>query len=154
MQQTLPKYGKKGKLTIGEKGMQRCFMANRCFMCQRNAESHSHLFLHCTVAASLWNMFLSLFGLRWVMPQNFREACESWNLWKVNSSFRKIWKMIPAAISWTIFNERNRRCFDGISTAVKSLKAFCLVHLFSWGHLAPVDSPDSYLNFVSSLALS
>lgn len=130
-------------------------MARRNFsMCQRNTESHNHLFLHCTVAASLWHMFLSLFGLRWVVPQNFKEAFESWSLWKVDSSIRKIWKMIPVAISWTIWNERNRRCFDGISTDVRSLKALCLVYLFSWAYLAPVDSPDRYLNFVSSLVLS
>nr|XP_009758236.1 PREDICTED: uncharacterized protein LOC104210958 [Nicotiana sylvestris] len=54
------------------------------------AESHNHLFLHCTIAVGLWNIFLSLFGLRWVMPQNFSEAFESWSLWKVDSSIRKI----------------------------------------------------------------
>lgn len=74
-------------------------IANRCYMCPRNAVSHGHLFLHCTVAADLWNIFISLFGHRWVMPQNFREAFESWSLWKVDSSIRKIWKMTPAAIS-------------------------------------------------------
>lgn len=43
-------------------------MADRCYMCLKETEIHSHLFLQRPVASDLWNMFISLFGLRWVMP--------------------------------------------------------------------------------------
>ena len=42
------------------------------------------------------------------------------------------WKMISAAIFWSIWNEINRRCFDGISTTYRSLKSSCLMLLYSW----------------------
>ncbi|XP_070043168.1 uncharacterized protein [Nicotiana tomentosiformis] len=35
-------------------------IVNRCYMCQREAESHSYLFLHCPVAADLWNVYFSI----------------------------------------------------------------------------------------------
>ncbi|XP_019261132.1 PREDICTED: uncharacterized protein LOC109239081 isoform X2 [Nicotiana attenuata] len=97
----------------------------------------------------LWSMFISLFGLRWVMPHNIRDAFEPWSYWKVDSTIRKVWKMIPAAIFWSNWNERNSRCFDGVSTSPHKLKARCLMYLYSWAHLSPVDSLDSFFNFVA-----
>lgn len=32
-------------------------------MCQKNSESINHLFLHCSIEANLWNVFLLIFGL-------------------------------------------------------------------------------------------
>ena len=73
-------------------------MAIRCYMCMKEAETHNHLFLQCRMTANLWSMFLDLFGLKWVMPQNIRDAVISWGCWKVDSTIKRIWKMIPAAI--------------------------------------------------------
>lgn len=122
-------------------------------MCNREAETHSHLFVHCPVAEDIWYMFLTLFGLKWVMPNTIREVFESWSRWKVDSTIKNIWKMIPAAIFWTIWNERNRRCFDGLSTSQSMLKARCLLYLYSWVFLSPMDSPDSFLDFICSMVM-
>lgn len=129
-------------------------IVNRCYLCQKEAESHSHLFLHCTITAELWNMFYSLFGLSWVMPNSIKEAFESWCCWKVDNTIKQTWKMIPAVICWSIWKERNRKCFDGLSTPLHSLKGGCLVCLYSWVNMSFVDSVDSFLNFVSSLVLA
>ncbi|KAG5630744.1 hypothetical protein H5410_002461 [Solanum commersonii] len=66
----------------------------------------------------LWSMFLGLIGRKWIMPQNidYQGCIDKLELQKVDSTIKRIWKMIPAAIFWSIWNERNRRCFDGIST--------------------------------------
>ena len=124
-------------------------MAIRCYMCMKEAETHNHLFLQCRMTANLWSMFLALFGLKWVMPQNIRDVLISWGCWKVDSTIKRIWKMIPASIFWSIWKERSRRCFDGISTTYQSLKANCLMFLYAWVYLSPLDCPDSFLNHVS-----
>jgi len=129
-------------------------IVNGCYLCQKAAESNRHLFLHCTVTAKLWNMFYSFFGLSWVMPHSIKEAYESWCCWKVDSTIKQTWKMIPAAIFWSIWRERNRRCFEGLSTPLHSLKAECLMCLYSWVNLSYVDSLDSFSNFVGSLVLA
>lgn len=129
-------------------------IANRCYMCQNNEETNNHLFLHCPVAADVWNMFLSLFGFNWVMPQSTKEAFRNWNTWKVDITIKQIWRMIPASIFWCLWAERNMKCFDGVSTPIHSIKARCLMFLFSWHKLSPVDTPDSFLNFVSTLVLN
>uniref|UniRef100_A0A0V0GEY1 Putative ovule protein n=1 Tax=Solanum chacoense TaxID=4108 RepID=A0A0V0GEY1_SOLCH len=53
---------------------------------------------------------------------------------------QKNWQMMSAAIFWCIWNGRNRRCLDGISTPNHTLKAKCLINLFSWFNQAPVTS--------------
>lgn len=64
---------------------------NRCFMCRQHSESNRHLLLHCSVASDMWCMFLSIFGLSWVMPQSIREVYECWSGWKVDRVIRKVW---------------------------------------------------------------
>ena len=116
-------------------------------------ESVKHLFLHCSVATDIWSMFLSVFGFVWVMPNSIKEAYESWCSWRVGKSIKKTWSMVPGAIFWSIWNERNRRCFDGISTPNHTLKATCLINLFSWFNQAPVTSVELFLDFVCSLVV-
>ncbi|KAG5605070.1 hypothetical protein H5410_026562 [Solanum commersonii] len=55
---------------------------------------------------------------------------------------------------WCVWNERNHKCFDEISTPSHTLKARCLANLFSWNFLSPANSADSFLDFVSSLILT
>lgn len=126
---------------------------NRCYMCRQDAETTNHLLLHCSVVYDIWCMFYSIFGLSWVMPQITKEAVEVWSSWKVGKSIKKIWNMIPACIFWIVWAERNRRCFDGLSTSHRALKAKCFLLLFCLCKLSPVNSPELFLDFVSSLEL-
>ncbi|KAG5605082.1 hypothetical protein H5410_026574 [Solanum commersonii] len=89
----------------------------------------------------------------WVMPQNIKDAFKSWSKWKVDSPINILWKMIPADICWSIWNERNRRYFDGISTIYQSLRAKCFMYLYSWVYLSPIGSLDTLSNLASSLSL-
>lgn len=129
-------------------------IVNRCYMCQQDFKTNRHLFLHCPVATDIWNMFLSVLGFNWVMPESTKDAYSSWSRWKVGKSISKIWKMIPGCIFWVIWTERNRRCFEGLATPNYSLKANCIVLLYSWSNLSPISSPELFLDFVSSLTLA
>lgn len=128
-------------------------IVNICYMYLKHSESVKHLFLHCTVGAAVWNMFFAIFGLTWVMPNTIKDAYVSWCQWRVGKSIKKIWSMVPASIFWCLWNERNRRCFDGIATPVHILKAKCLMYLFSWLNQAPISSCEQFLDGVCSLVL-
>ncbi|XP_059295547.1 uncharacterized protein LOC132048880 [Lycium ferocissimum] len=135
---------------LNKKGLE---LEDKCCMCQNSPETINHPLLHCAVAKDLRNMFCCIFGLEWIMPQNVKEAYASWNSWRVDKSIKKVWVMIPGVIFWGLWTERNRRCFDGISTPNHSLKASCLFLLFSWVNLTPVFSTEQFLDFVSLLVL-
>lgn len=38
--------------------------------CCETAETNNHLFLHCRVTTQLWDIFLTMIGLKWSMPQS------------------------------------------------------------------------------------
>ncbi|KAG5612127.1 hypothetical protein H5410_023408 [Solanum commersonii] len=77
------------------------------------------------------------FKISWVMPQSLREAYMFWSSWIVDKTIRKAWNMIPAEISWCIWTERNKRCYDGSSSPLHALKAKCLVTPVCWTKLSP-----------------
>jgi len=117
-------------LTLDNLNRRKLQLVNRCFMCLNSLESVNHLFLHCPVATALWNMFISIAGINWILLQSIKEVIGSWSLREVDSPIKKTWQMIPSCIFWCIWKERNLRCFDGISTPISSLKSFCVISLF------------------------
>ncbi|WMV31366.1 hypothetical protein MTR67_024751 [Solanum verrucosum] len=60
---------------LQRRGIQIC---SRCFMCGEEAQVNSHLFLHYRTAANLWNMFLCILGVNWVMPKTTSELLRQW----------------------------------------------------------------------------
>lgn len=44
------------------------YVINWCFLCKKNGESVTHLFLHCKVAKILWNETFGRMAIAWVMP--------------------------------------------------------------------------------------
>ncbi|CAN4128024.1 unnamed protein product [Withania somnifera] len=123
-------------------------------MCKKEFENPGHPFLHCEVASDLWSLFMCISGLKWVTPQSAREAYLSSCSRRVDKSFKYIWRMIPVCIFWSIWIERNRRCFYGVSTPISSLKAKCIASLFSWSNLSPINTADQLLDFISTLTLA
>ena len=53
-------------------------LPNRCFLCACEAESVDHILIHCTVARVLWDLVLSLVGVKWVFPNIVKEVLYSW----------------------------------------------------------------------------
>ncbi|KAG5624032.1 hypothetical protein H5410_009250 [Solanum commersonii] len=49
----------------------------------------------------------------------------------VDKSIKNSWRMIPACIFSSIWIKSNRRCFDGVSTSIGSLKAKCIASLLA-----------------------
>jgi len=141
-------------LTLDNLNRRKLQLVNRCFMCLNSLESVNHLFLHCPVATALWKMFISIAGISWILPQSVKEVVGSWSLREVDSPIKKTWQMIPSCIFWCIWKERNLRCFDGISTPISSLKSFCLISLFHWSNLSPVNDILPLLDFISSLNMA
>lgn len=87
-------------------------LCSRCHLCGREAETINHLFLHCSVTVQVWNIFLALAGVHWVMPNNTKEMLSCWNKGSSPSAQKNRWDLIPACIWWSIWKERNSRCFE------------------------------------------
>ncbi|KAG5593762.1 hypothetical protein H5410_034994 [Solanum commersonii] len=51
---------------------------------------NSRLPIDVTIAADLWSLFLSIFGINWVMPHSTKEAFECWCNWRVGKAIKPI----------------------------------------------------------------
>ncbi|WMV15356.1 hypothetical protein MTR67_008741 [Solanum verrucosum] len=74
-------------------------------MCEQKAEVNNHLFIHGKAASKLWNMFLCILGVSWVMPNTTMELFNSWtrigNRGKVKTGGR-----LAPCIWWTLWKKK------------------------------------------------
>jgi len=126
-------------------------LCSRCFFCESETETINHLFLHCKVTEKLWKYFINRRGITWTMPRNTAEVLACWNRDGNQSGHKERWKIVPACIWWTIWSERNQRCFENKSIPFQSIKMNCLVTFYFWCiHSIPKDPGDITL-FLDSL---
>ncbi|KAG5580897.1 hypothetical protein H5410_051524 [Solanum commersonii] len=91
----------------------------------------------------LWQIFINLRGISWTMPRSIKEALACWNRDGNQSGHRERWKIAPANIWWTIWIERNQRCFENKSCSLQKLKMNYLVLFFFWcKHEYPQEEDD------------
>lgn len=86
---------------------------NGCILCWKAAESNTHLFLHYEETMKLWHFFFNSFNLVWVFREDVKANIWEWSSKKGNSLKQRLWGLIPSAIWWTVWNERNNRIFMG-----------------------------------------
>jgi hypothetical protein len=89
-------------LTLNNLQKRNIMVMEWCYMCKQCGESIDYLFLHCEVATKLWNMFLQLFGVDWVMPCRVSDCLGSWRRQLVNQLVLHIWRMIPLCVIWCL----------------------------------------------------
>ncbi|KAG5595782.1 hypothetical protein H5410_037014 [Solanum commersonii] len=123
------------ELWIGERSLKSLFTArkaflthqvlaihicSRCFMCDQDVEINSHPFLHGKTAANLWNMFLCMLGVSWVVPKTTKSMMDCWKEIGRRETEEDWWELIPASIWWTLWKERNARGLEDKSNNTKN----------------------------------
>lgn len=119
--------------------------------CEKEAEANNHLFLHCKAAKNLWNMFLAILGVNWVMPGTTKDLLSSWKgIWSRHKEGHW-WKTIPAYIWWTLWKERNSRCFEGKRTNLQRIRMNCTSLLFFWWKGSLIGETIDLVDFIGNL---
>lgn len=103
-----------GILTMNNLGQRKVMMVNACPMCLAEKESIDHLWLNCKTAESMWKLILGWFHCYEPCPNSIPSLFEYWRMGsKRGKSMRNLSFM---AVVWSIWKERNRRCFDELSS--------------------------------------
>ena len=74
-------------LTTDNLRRRRVIVLDYCWLCKRSGESISHLLLHCSFATEIWNFFVNIFGISWVMPCGIVEFLSCWGEFGIWSLF-------------------------------------------------------------------
>ena len=84
------------------------------------------------VATELWNVFLQLFGVNWVMLRKVSDCLECWRGQLGNRHAMHIWRLIPLCVMWCLWRDQNACNFEDCESGMIELKKLALNTLFSW----------------------
>jgi len=126
-------------------------LAGRCVMCFHEEESVDHLFVHCKWVSSLWALAISLMGVSWVQSSNVEDVLVAWRTRLKKCWVHGIWKLIPIAIWWCTWKERNRWIFDDKALSFQDFKLYFLGTLYSWSQVLNGGSTVSLLDFFDKI---
>ncbi|XP_026449556.1 uncharacterized protein LOC113349738 [Papaver somniferum] len=102
-----------------------------CLYCN-DVEILDHLFLECSWARHLWNYFLSSIQVRWVMPGCFSSFLLSWRLQSTSRRRNFVWRIVPFAVCWELWLERNRRVHGGRAKSKDELIYAVILGISLW----------------------
>ncbi|KAK1307937.1 hypothetical protein QJS10_CPA09g00577 [Acorus calamus] len=87
----------------------------RCKLCNREEETCSHLFLHCSYSAFIWTVILRHLGMKYIRQPNLASLL-TWLIDRVpGGAPRTIMESAVTSTTWWIWSERNSRLRRGRS---------------------------------------
>ncbi|XP_060182974.1 uncharacterized protein LOC132612920 [Lycium barbarum] len=114
-------------------------------------ETVNHLFLHCKVTDQLWQFFLKMKKINWVKSGSIKEVMKCWNRDGNAAKKEERWKIVPASIWWTVWKERNQRCFEDKQSSMQKMKMNCLAIYYFWCKEEMVDQTADILTAIDWL---
>ena len=133
---------KRGKISV-----------NRCLMCKSELKTRDHLLLHCPFARNVWDLAWFCLGLHWVVESTGKYQLLAWEGFFGRKAKNRGFSVIPHAIFWILWTERNRRVFDGVETLMEQLKDKWLKILFVWKEEVLCSYSIDTVDFVDGLFL-
>jgi hypothetical protein len=101
-------------------------------MCKRSEASIDYLLLHCEVVRNLWSVLFTLFHVTWVMPERVIDLLACWRGQMGTCSALVMWRIAPLCLMWTIWRERNAKCFEDREKSEDEIKNILVKSLFNW----------------------
>jgi hypothetical protein len=66
------------------------------------------------------------------MPERVIELLNCWQGQVGSHSVLAVWRIAPLCLMWTIWRERNARCFEDCKKSKEELKNILVKSLFNW----------------------
>ncbi|WMV19280.1 hypothetical protein MTR67_012665 [Solanum verrucosum] len=84
------------------------------------------------IDGSIMQMFIHKRKIKWTKPGGITEVLKCWNSDGNAGKKEEIWRIVTACIWWTIWKERNQRCFEGKNNTIQKIKKNCLGLYYFW----------------------
>lgn len=103
-----------------------------CLFCNVAQETNNHLFMQCTETLKLWNYFINNFGIGWVFSESVKATLWEWPAKRGSAMHKKLWGILPFAIWWNIWTERNNRLYGNKRRGVNQLIVAVKCTIYNW----------------------
>ncbi|KAG5616392.1 hypothetical protein H5410_016216 [Solanum commersonii] len=64
---------------------------------------------------------------------------------------KKWWRIIPACIWWSVWKERNGRCYENKSNSIQKVKENCIAYLYFWCKQECIEEVEQLVDMLGSL---
>ncbi|XP_026416409.1 uncharacterized protein LOC113311825 [Papaver somniferum] len=106
--------------------------SNLCLLCNNEVETQGHLFIDCSWVKYFWEIFINSMQVSCIRPLNFKETMLSWRVERVSPRIKLVWHLLPYAICWELWLERNRRNHGGRPNNKDELVYAIKLDIFLW----------------------
>ncbi|WMV10717.1 hypothetical protein MTR67_004102 [Solanum verrucosum] len=96
-------------------------------------------------------MFQSIIQDPWVVPEHTADLLNCWMRRGGSKTQKKWWNLVPSCIWWSIWKERNNRCFKNITNPMQKVKENCINTLYFWCKEEGIYEVDQVVDFLGSL---
>jgi len=90
-------------------------------------------------------------GVCWVQPWKLKDVLVAWRRRKQKLLALGVWNLIPLAIWWSVWKERNRRIFEGKDLSLLDFKMYFLRVLYTWSQALEDRVNLTFVDFVDNL---
>ena len=80
------------------------FARQGSLVCEEEVETIDHLFIHCSRAKMLWNLFLTIMDYNWVFPLTVRQSLLAWQSASVGKKRKRVWLAVSLCLFWMLWN--------------------------------------------------
>ena len=97
----------------------------------------------------LWELILAIVGIGWVFHFSVWQVLLAWQGTRVGKKCKKVWRVAPFCLFWTVWPERNRATFDNEAFFAYRLKSSFICNFWSWSNVYSGDRDKSLLDFLT-----
>jgi len=92
-----------------------------------------------------------MMGVSWVQPWKVIDVLVAWRRRTEKCPTLSVWNLMPLAIWWSVWKERNRRIFEGKELSLLNFKFYFLRILYGWSQDLDDSANLTFVDFVDNL---
>ncbi|XP_028085475.1 uncharacterized protein LOC114286504 [Camellia sinensis] len=103
-----------------------------CKFCRNELETATHVLLCCPFSWRVWSNIIGWWGVSWVQPGSLTGLFQWWSGFRCKNRLKVLWKILPLAVFWSLWKQRNEITFGDSHVDFKKLCELIKTRIALW----------------------
>lgn len=95
-------------------------------------ETVTHVLMCCPFSWRVWPNVIKWWGISWVQPGSVPSLLQWWAGYRCNKRVKMLWKIIPLAVLWSLWKQRNESLFNDTQADLEKLCELIKIQIALW----------------------